>query len=65
MKQQLLVEITTESYDEQQFILSRFPEAYWYVTENTEKTKFYLPEDRENEISEAIHEWNEVNERKS
>ena len=42
MKYQRMIEIVTESYEEEQFILNKFPEACWYASGPKVNTVFYL-----------------------
>ena len=58
MKYQRMVEIVTVTYEEQQFILNRFPDAWWYVVDvNT--TKFYVPVSKEHLVQEAYNDFRE------
>jgi len=57
MKVKRVVEVTTSSYQEEQFILSRFPESLWFPF--YEKRKFYIDEDRFQEVVDAVEEFNE------
>jgi len=60
MKAKKVIELVTETYSEQQFILSRFPEAYWNVT-GKNRTIFYLPVSKEDLVEKTLKEWNERN----
>lgn len=57
MKQRRVVEITAESYIEEQLLLEKFPEAVWVNL--TGRTKFYLDEVREEEVIEFMQECEE------
>jgi len=55
MKCRRVVEIITESYDEEQFIMEKFPGLWWEF--RATNTIFYTTEDRLDEINEAINEF--------
>ncbi len=57
MKYQRVVEIVTESYEEEQFILNKFPEACWYASGPKTNTVFYLPVSKEHAVQEAYNEY--------
>lgn len=61
MKIRKMVEITTETYEEQQFILSRFPNSFWFVEEDVNKTRFYISELKSSEAISALNEWKDFN----
>ena len=58
MKTQKLIAITTDNYAEEQYILSKFPGAWWF-NRGVGKNTFYVPENREKEVEEALKEWKE------
>jgi hypothetical protein len=61
MKHKLVIEIITESYEEEQYILMKFPESWWYSANPREGyTVFYLPAANEEKVQEAITEWKEM-----
>ena len=61
MKHKLVMEIITESYEEEQYILMKFPESWWYSANPREgHTIFYLPASNEETVQEAITEWKEM-----
>ena len=61
MKIKNAIKITTESYEEQQFILKRFPTAWWVEPEGLLDGKlitvFYVDSRYTNEATEALREW--------
>ena len=59
MKHRIVVEIVTESVEEEQFILHKFMEAWWVPTQRRGHTTFYLPADRESDVQEALNEYKE------
>lgn len=63
MKFKKEISITTENYNEEQFILTRFPEAVWIAVggKTGDGTIFYVPEKRINDVLEALSEWKEKN----
>ena len=61
MKIQKLIAITTDNYAEEQYILTRFPGAWWYHRGDVGKNTFYVPQNREKEVKEALKEWKEKN----
>jgi hypothetical protein len=54
------LEIETEDYNEQQFILNRFPQAVWVVIDEN-RTKFYIPYELYSEAKSTIKEWETKN----
>ena len=56
MKLRRVVEVKVTSYEEQQFILTRFPDAIWMV--DGTNTRFYLDEEKIAEIVDAVDEFN-------
>jgi len=59
MKRKLVIEIESESYMEEQFLLDRFPHAVWVNLGG--KTIFYLPVEDKEESLKAMKEWEEFN----
>ena len=59
MKMKHVIQITTESEIEEQYILEKFPEAVWVSL--TGRTNFYLPahENYITDVESAILEWKE------
>lgn len=58
MKIRKMIEILTENYDEQQFVLERFPNAWWSVLDSN-NTKFFVPENKINYVLESMRIWKE------
>lgn len=56
MKTRHMIEIETESYNEQQYILTKFPYAVW-ITLDENKTRFYISHRDSVQIQRAIMEW--------
>lgn len=54
MKIRKVVEIVTESYDEEQFVLQKMPGLWWEFREGN--TVFYAQEERENEVKALLKE---------
>ncbi len=52
MKVRNVIEIKTEDYIEEQFILEKFPEALWF--NYTGNIMFYLPNYLEDEVNKAV-----------
>jgi len=48
MKIRKVVEIVTESYDEEQYVLQKMPGLWWEFRDGN--TVFYAQEERENEV---------------
>ena len=55
MKYKPCYEVIADNYQEEQFILNRFPDAIWFITDN--HVKFYIPKSAKNELVEAIGAW--------
>ena len=62
MKQKSVIQISTESYEEEQFILTRFPSAVW-ISLKPGKTLFHLPFAQYNEVLTTIEEWEKQNDK--
>jgi len=62
MKIKHLIEVSTETYEEQQFILDRFPGVWWQVRD-VNNTRFYIPQSQGKRLQEAINEYEELNEK--
>jgi len=61
MKHKLVIEIITESYEEEQYILMKFPDAWWYSGNSKGgNTVFYLPASSEEIVQEVITKWKEM-----
>lgn len=60
MKMQAVVEVVAETYEEEQFILRKFPSAVWVAPAGMNKGNvlFFLPYAQYAEIKKAIDEWN-------
>jgi hypothetical protein len=63
MKYKAVIEIITESYEEEQFILNRFPNSVWISPAgiSNKKTLFYLPYQQYDEVKNTIEEWEKRN----
>ena len=55
MKYQRVVEIISESYEEEQFLQREFPEAWFVIRED--KVYFYVPVSKEYEVQEAYRQY--------
>jgi len=55
MKSRSVIEIETETYEEEQFILARFPHTAWIKL--SENTRFYVPTDQLTKVAEVMAEW--------
>jgi len=55
MKLKKMIALESESYLEEQFILSKFPESVWINLEGG--TTFYIPESKINEALNVLKEW--------
>lgn len=58
MKYQRMIEIISESYEEEQFLQREFPEAYFVIRED--KVYFYLPVSKEHAVQEAYNTYKEL-----
>jgi hypothetical protein len=56
MKHKIVIEIITESVQEEQSMINEFPEAWWVPTQKRGHTTFYLPENRKQEVIDFITE---------
>jgi hypothetical protein len=56
MKFKKMIDIMAESYEEEQFLLVKFPEVWW--DDRSGVTHFYVEEMRINEVLEVLSEWN-------
>ena len=57
MRQRTVIEVTAENMIEEQMLLEKFPEAVWINLSG--RTKFYLPENREDDVTSFIQECEE------
>ena len=57
MKHKKIFEVTTESYEEEQYLLNEFPHAWWTI--RNARTVFNFPIDEEPEVRAAINEYEE------
>lgn len=55
MKLRRVVEVSTSEYNEQQFILARFPEAVWFAF--GDGIRFYIDEEKIAEVVDAVDEF--------
>ena len=53
-----MIAINAENYQEEQFLLSKFPDAVWINLDGG--TVFYVPEGMINEVLEVLREWKEM-----
>jgi len=58
MKRKVVIELKSESYMEEQYLLDKFPDAIWLNLGGT--TRFYLDVNEKERVSEAITEWKEI-----
>ena len=63
MKIKSVIQIRTESIEEEQYILKKFPQAYWVtaagINSSRDMTTFYLESKYANEAVEVVREWKE------
>lgn len=59
MKINRIVQISTDTVEEEQFILNKFPEAWWVPTNVRGVTTFNLPIQKEVLVREALNEYEE------
>jgi hypothetical protein len=55
MKVKQVIEITAESYLEEQNIMGRFPDAIWIKLDEN-RTKFYINKDKERDVEMFLQE---------
>lgn len=55
------IEIQAQTYLEEQYLLSRFPEAIWLTGVRSDFGTFFLPENKENLVKKCVLEFNEKN----
>jgi len=55
MKQKEVIELRSESYMEEQFLLDKFPGAVWLNLGGS--TTFYLSIDEKDSVLKAMKEW--------
>ena len=55
MKYKTCYEVIAENYEEEQFLLNRFPDSIWFITEK--HVKFFIPKQDKQKIVEAVGEW--------
>ena len=57
MKQKKVIQVIAENYQEEQFMLTRFPDAWW--DDRSGLMVFSISEDKEFEVQQAINEYKE------
>ena len=57
MKHKKVIQVIAENYEEEQFMLHKFPEAWW--DDRSGRMVFSISEKKENEVKEAINEYKE------
>lgn len=55
MKVRHMIEITAETYNEEQEVLERFPDSIW-IKLNENRTKFYIKKDQDSEVRKFLVE---------
>lgn len=60
MKHRAVIEVETNSIEEEQFILNRFPSAKW-IALREERTLFYIPYHEYTNVKKTVNEWREKN----
>jgi hypothetical protein len=55
MKQQRMIEVIAESYEEEQYLLNELDEAWW--EDRKGNIVFTLPESKEDLVMKVIKEW--------
>ena len=55
MRQRAVIEIVAENYDEEQFLLKKFPDAVWLKID--EETRFFVPSRNIKEVGRALREF--------
>ena len=55
MKMRAVLEVIAETYEEQQMVLTRFPNSYWNIT-NPPKAVFYIPYCQYEEVKKMMVE---------
>lgn len=55
MKVKQVIEITAESYIEEQNIMGRFPDSIWIKLDEN-RTKFYINKNKEKDVEMFLHE---------
>jgi hypothetical protein len=59
MRYRKCFEIETNTNEEQQFVLTKFPSSVWIQLED--KIRFYIPHTYKDEVIQSILEWKEKN----
>jgi len=55
MKQQRMIEVIAETYEEEQYLLNRLEDAWW--EDRTGNIVFTLPESKEDLVTNVVKEW--------
>ena len=64
MKHKIVIEVTAETYEEEQILMNKFPEAWW--DDRSGLIVFYIPEEKADVVKEVINEYKErKNERRT
>ena len=67
MKIEKVIQVTTDSIEEEQFLLTKCPEAVWWpklVSPGKPPTTltFEFSENKEEKVKEVVNEWKKLNE---
>ena len=57
MKHKILIEVTAESYEEEQYLLNKFPDEWWDNRDGI--IRFYVPDTKVEFVKEVIKEYEE------
>ena len=60
MKRKVVIQLESESYMEEQFLLDKFPDAVWLNISGS--TKFYIDIDEKERVLKAMTDWKELEE---
>jgi len=60
MKHKKVIQVIAENYEEEQYMLNKFPEAWWIASQVRGKTTFTLPLAKEDLVHKAINEYKEL-----
>jgi len=58
MKSRGVIEIVAENYEEEQFLLTKFPRTIWIKM--GEDCRFYVSNDQLSKVAEVLAEWKGV-----
>jgi hypothetical protein len=52
-----VIAITAQTYEEEQFLLTKFPNSYWFLKDGQDFHTFMINSKKEQDVIKAVTEW--------